>query len=542
MRIPLDSNSSTPLYKQIHLFLQKQIESGALAPETRLPASRELAASLGVTRLTVSNAYAELEAQALVYSVQGSGIYVARSPVLLPISDRNIAVGSLPLWQQEVLERPWTSVSQELDRMIASVSHPNLISFAEGRGDVNLLSLDDFRKSVRMVLCRDGSAAMGYGDPAGYPPLRARLAQILTSQGVPTHPDDVLITSGAMQALSLVAHLLLRPGDAVLVENPTHTGFIDLCRQMNVELLPVSVDENGMQVNQIEEILRSIRPRLIYTIPNFQNPTGTCLTGDRRRQLVALAERYSVPILENDFVGDLRYEGTAQPALKALDAGGGVIHVGTFSKMLSPGLRVGYLVIAGLARQRLLACKRVNDVATSSLMQRALETYITVGRYEACLRRARAVYGQRRDAMLTALTRYMPTGTRWFTPQGGLFIWLLLPEGLSANQLFPIAGEEGVIYAPGSFSFPQDGPEFYLRLNFAIQPADVIEEGVRRLGRVVERCLESKQNKRAPNHRRTRALIEGKISAERKSEKAKRSCRTSKNIPPKRSNDVQGIN
>ncbi len=499
MRIPLDRDGPVPLYRQIQQFLREQIRSGGLLPETRLPASRKLASSLGVNRITVSNAYAELEAEGLVYGRRGSGTFVAPPLVALPESEGDrISTSDWPLWQQELLSRTWLLAQRELDRLKESISRPDLISLAAGLGDSGLFPADDFRKALQVVLGRDGTEALGYGDPTGYPALRAKIAHVLTSQGIPTHPDHVLITSGSQQALALVAQLLLRPGDVVLVESPTYSGAIDLFRSLDVRLLGVPLDEQGMQVEQVEETLRSGRPRLIYTIPTFHNPTGTCMSGHRRRQLVALADRYNVPILEDDFVGDLRYEGRAQPALKALDPGGRVIYTSTFSKMLMPGLRVGFLVASGPVYERLLACKRVTDLATSDLMQRALEAYITVGRYQAHLRRACQIYRRRRDAMLEALSRHLPPGVRCLPPQGGLFVWLQLSGGLSANELYPVAAQEGVTFAPGSLFFPAERPQPYLRLNFAMHPPDVIEEGIRRLGRALARLLAQRRNEAAP--------------------------------------------
>jgi GntR family transcriptional regulator/MocR family aminotransferase len=342
---------------------------------------------------------------------------------------------------------------------------------------------------LQLVLRRDGVEALGYGERAGYLPLRQTIAQLLTNQGISTHPDHVLITSGSQQAISLVARLLLRPGDTVLVESPTYMSAIDLFRSMDVRLCNVPLDDQGMQVDRVEELLNICQPKLIYTMPNFQNPTGVCMSNTRRRQLIALVDRYQVPIVEDEYVGDLRYEGHAQPALKTLDPGGHVIYVSTFSKMLMPGLRVGYLVAAGPVYDRLLASKHTTDLATSNLVQRALEAYITVGRYEAHLRKACQLYRQRRDVMLEALKEFAPAGTRWLSPQGGLFVWLQLPADLEADQLYPVAAAEGVTFMPGSVFYPGERCQACMRLNFAVHSPDVIEEGIRRLGRAIERGL-----------------------------------------------------
>ena len=261
-------------------------------------------------------------------------------------------------------------MQEELDRLVGAAERSaGTISLARGQGDSRLFPAERFRRVLQAVARRDGAEALDYGDGAGYAPLRATIAHILAAQGVPAQAGDILITGGSQQALSLIARLLLRAGDVVLVENPTYSGAIDLFRSLDVRLLGIPVDEQGMRVERAEEALRSAHPRLIYTIPNFQNPTGACLSGARRRQLVALADRYSVPILEDDLVGDLRYDGRDLPALKALDPGGRVIYVGTFSKMLMPGLRIGFLAAAGPVYGQLLAHKRTDDLATTNLIQ-----------------------------------------------------------------------------------------------------------------------------------------------------------------------------
>ncbi len=507
MRIPLDRNSPQPLYQQIKGFIQEQIQSGHLPPETRLPSSRSLAASLDVSRITVANAYAELEAEGLIYSQPGSGTFVAL-PLPPPPHDRKdtISGNDWPLWQQELLSHTWMPSRRKLTRLAASPPRPDLISFAQGMGGSDRYPVDDLRKALGEVLRRDGADALGYSDAAGYAPLRTTIADILNSQGIPTHPDEVLITSGSQQALALTAQVLLRPGDVVLVESPTFHGAIDLFRSLDVRLLGVPMDEGGMQVERVEDALRANRPRLIYTIPTFHNPTGTCLNSLRRRALLALADRYNVPILEDDFVGDLCYEDRAQPALKTLDPGGRVIYTSTFSKILLPALRVGFLVASGPVLGQLMAHKQTIDLG-SDLMQRALEAYITVGRYRSYLRRTCQEFRRRRDVMLAALSRYLPPETRWLKPKGGLFIWLHLPGGITAEELYPLAREEGVTFLPGSVCFPGERPQPYLRINFTVHPPDVIEEGVRRLGRAIARCLADRHEDGIPSP--VQALAEG---------------------------------
>ncbi|MDP2872070.1 MAG: PLP-dependent aminotransferase family protein, partial [Bacillota bacterium] len=234
------------------------------------------------------------------------------------------------------------------------------------------------------------------------------------------------------------------------------------------------------------------KPKLIYTMPTFHNPTGATMSGPRRADLVALAGRHGVPILEDDYAGDLRYEGRAHPSLKAIDPGGRVINTGTFAKMLMPGLRIGFLVAEGPVYQHLAGLKRAHDLATANLVQRALEAYLTVGLYQEHLERSRRTYRKRRDAMLGAIKEHLPAGTRATAPQGGLFVWVRLPEGLSATELLPQACAAGVAFMPGTaFCAEAAEGEQYVRLNFASQAEREIVEGVRRLGVAVARKLAS---------------------------------------------------
>ncbi len=487
MRIPLDRQNSQPLYEQIETYLRQGILSGSLPPNTRLPACRELARDLGVNRITVENAYSNLEADGLVFSRVGSGTYVL-SPNPLPPVQKSSPEAPWPLWQQDLQARNIRPKVGMADEMLRQAGHAHPISFANGISDSRQFPAEDFRKVLQNVMRRDGKDALEYGDRAGYGPLRESIAHILASEGLQVQADNILITAGSQQAIALVAQVLLKPEDVILVENPTYSSAADLFNRLGFRVVGIPMDGQGMQVEKLEKLLQQYHPRLIYTIPNFHNPTGTCLTSTRRRELIVLSDRYNVPILEDDFVGDLRYEGRAQPALKSLDPGGQVIYVSTFSKMLMPGIRVGFLATDGPVYDSLLNFKRLSDVATSNLIQRGLEAYVTVGRYQAYLRKSIQIFRKRRDAMVEAIEKYLPEGVKYEPPQGGLFLWLRLPEGMSADELLSLAVEEGVSFAPGSHFFLEEGAgRGWMRLNFVSQPAEEIEEGMKRLGRVIRK-------------------------------------------------------
>lgn len=490
MRIPINKDSPTPLYRQIQQFITGQIDDGVLLPGMQLPSNRELAKSLGVSRIVVANAYAELESQGMAYGKRGSGTFIA--PLYITDSKGNKKSPSTvdwPLWQQELLSHAWQASHQELDKLLAQAAQPGLISFAERNKSDPLWPINDLRKALQAALRQEHEViGLGHQNLAGFYPLRETIAQILTTEGIPTHPDHVMINSGSQQALNLVVRVLLKPGDVVLVESPTYNVAIDLFRSMEVRLLGIPVDEQGMQVDLIEPQLQSSRVKLIYTMPTFHNPTGACMSGNRRRQLIALADRYNIPILEDDYIGNMRYEGRAEPALKALDPGGRVIYAGTFSKLLMPSLRIGYLVASGPIFSRLLAQKYVSDLVTSDLLQHALREFINVGRYHVHLRRVCQAYHQRRDAMIEALIKFLPQ-TRWVSPKGGGYIWLQLPDDLSSDKFFQYAAREGVTFVPGSFFYPGQRTQSFLRLNYAVNEPAAIQEGIQRLGIAFQKFL-----------------------------------------------------
>ena len=517
MRIPIDRGSRVPVYRQIAGRLRQDIESGALPARARLPATRALAEELGVSRITVVTAYAELEDRGLVAAREGSGTYVAAGAAE-PGRAGPAAEPSWPRWQRELGPNPPPTPAPVGPRteppggpgsglplggpgpglppggpgsMLPpggpGPGPPGTLAFT-GAGDPRLYPVAALARTIREVLHSDGPAALEYGgDPAGHRPLRETIVEVLASQGLRTSAAQVLVTTGSQQGLALAAQVLLRPGDAVVVEEPTYNLALDLFRAGGQRIVPVPVDRAGMQVDRLEPLLRTHHPRLLYTVPHFQNPSGATLSGPRRTQLLALADRYDVPVVEDDYVGDLRYEGRSPPALKALDTSGQVIYLGTFSKLLMPGVRVGYLVADGPVLDRLAEHKRVQDVMTAPLMQRVLHRYVTVGRYQAHLRRTTRHYRRRRDALMAALRDQLPQVSAP-TPAGGLFAWLTLPDGVSARVLHEHARAAGVEVAPGGWFFadPAAGDR-HLRLNFVVLTPDEIVEGVRRLATALDR-------------------------------------------------------
>jgi GntR family transcriptional regulator/MocR family aminotransferase len=498
MNIDLRRESTNPLYLQIKEQLQGRIEGGALLPGTRLPATRTLATDLGVSRVTVVNAYAELEAEGWVRAHVGRGTFVSDP------RRREQAVRETPYdWASTLLGPGGVSASSMLADMLDLARHPDLISFAMGAPATDLLPVRDFREAINRVLRRDGGDALQYDEAAGYEPLRTAITRMLAGEGNRPSVRDIVITSGSQQGLDLATRVLTAPGDLVITGSPTYLGALDVFRSNGVEVIGVPVDEDGLRVDVLEDVVLSRAPRFIYTIPDFHNPTGVTLRLDRRRRLLRLARRYDIPILEDGVCSELRYEGSSVPSLRALDGGEHVIAVNSFSKFLLPGIRVGYMVVPQRLRERLIRGKQAADLFTSSLMQRALAEYLDSGRLGDHLDTIRRAYRRRRDAMLAGLARHMPAGTQWTCPQGGLCLWMRLPESISAGELYLIAIDHGVAFALGSVFFPKDPDPSSLRLNFAAHPSARIEEGLARLGRAVREHLTGSVDGRARQRSRT---------------------------------------
>ncbi|MBE0697628.1 MAG: PLP-dependent aminotransferase family protein [Anaerolineaceae bacterium] len=495
MEISLDRESETPLYQQIQDYLTRLILDGTLAANTRLPATRQLATDLGVNRITVSNAYDELEAAGLVYVQSGRGTYVSSlNPQEHPAEKTGLKNGKTEpgprvLWQDALAARIHPGADTQWSELLKLAHEPGVISFAGGVPDVETFPVDDFRSAMQTVFKRDGQAAMTYGAAQGYAPLRNAIAVFLREQGIAAEADQILITSGSQQALSLVAMALLQAGDTVIVESPTYANAIQLFQWLRVKVLGVPIDEEGIRVDLLEHLLKNQTAQLIYTIPTFHNPSGTTMSGRRRRALLALAGRYSLPIAEDDYIGGLQYEGPHEPSLKAMDPGGNVIHISTYSKMLMPGPRIGFVLTENPLLERLIDLKHQIDIGASDLIQRTLEAYIGDGRWRAHTRRVSRIYHQRRDAMVAALKEYFPPQAQWGVPKGGFFLWVRLPESISIRDVYQAAIENGVAFAPGPMFFPGEPAYPAFRLSFSQRTEEQIREGIRRLGKVLYEAL-----------------------------------------------------
>ncbi|HKW25741.1 MAG TPA: PLP-dependent aminotransferase family protein [Terriglobales bacterium] len=399
-------------------------------------------------------------------------------------------------WAHRFAQRTKSVKSSTIRELLKLTQRPEVISFAGGLPAPDVFPVERFETACHRVLVSQGPMAMQYSASEGYTPLREYLAQKMAKYGIIAGPENVLITSGSQQALDLIGKLLINPGDRILVEAPTYLGALQAFNVYGAEYVSVPVDHDGLRTGELEEALRS-GPKFMYVLPNFQNPGGVTLCEPRRHELVLLADKYGIPIIEDDPYGQLRFEGEHLPPLLVLDRDnlrrddgklGNVIYLSTFSKTLAPGIRLGWIVAPPDVISKLVQFKQGTDLHTSTFDQMVAYEVVHDGFLDEHVKNIRAVYRERRDVMLAALTEYFPPEVTWTHPQGGLFLWVTLPEGLDMEHLFQAALRENVAFVPGDCFYPGgDEGRRHMRLNFSHSNPQQIREGIRRLGLAVAR-------------------------------------------------------
>ncbi|KKM12773.1 hypothetical protein SY88_01435 [Clostridiales bacterium PH28_bin88] len=479
MLITIERACSTPVYLQIRNQIREMIMSGALPAGFRLPPERKLAEMLGVNRSTVINAYRELEADALIESHVGRGTTVKpRVPTALPAETPRV---NPVAWRQFFSEEAGRIREPLLRDLIELANRENVISFAAGIPAPELYPVEALREIQDELLEHHGLTTLQHCPTEGHYPLRETISRLLESRGITAPPEEVLILSGSQQGLDLAARVFLDPGDVIVVEEPSFFLALQVFRASGARVMGVPVDEDGMRLDVLEPVLARYRPKLIYTLPTFQNPTGVTMGLERRRQLLDLAYRYQVPILEDDPYGELRYEGNPLPPLKALDRFGYVIYLSTFSKVLFPGLRVGWLAAPRPVVRQFALTKQLVDLHSNNPSQWLLDRFFRRGVFDRHLQAVRGEYLHRRDTMLEALEQEGPPGFSWSRPEGGLYLWCRLPENLTSSRLLARAADRRVAFVPGEAFYPGGQRQHFIRLNFTFPPPDRIREGVKRL-------------------------------------------------------------
>jgi 2-aminoadipate transaminase len=366
---------------------------------------------------------------------------------------------------------------------------PDVISFAGGLPAPELFPVAALAQAHAEVFAEEGAQACQYSTTEGWMPLREWVASRMLGRGISSAaPGRVLITSGSQQGIDLVAKIFLDPGDSVIVEDPCYLAALQVFGGFEARLVSVGSDDDGMRVDEVERALAAARhlPKFIYIVSQFHNPKGTTLTLERRKGLLEIARRYGVPIVEDDPYCELRYRGAPLAPLAAMDTDGLVIYLSTFSKTLSPGMRIGWTHSSAEIFRALVRAKQAADLHTNTIQQRAAARLLATFDFDAHVQRIRTVYGERRDVMLAALTEYFPVECCWTRPDGGLFLWVELPAEVSAEELFDKAIQECVAFVPGAPFFVAEPRQNFMRLNFSNSPPKLIHEGIRRLGNLLK--------------------------------------------------------
>jgi 2-aminoadipate transaminase len=506
LSVQLDRTSPMPLARQIQAQIERLIREGWLAAGVKLPATRELAQALDVNRTTVALAYEELVAAGLARAHVGQGTFVAGAPAGGPQRAPS-AAARVPLDWSRLFSRSAHIASSGVERRpaFAGSARP-LISFAEGTPDSGLFPTDAFRRVLNQVVRTEGAALLQYppgGD--GYPPLRAYLATYLLRVGVEARADDILVVNGSQQGFDLIARTFIDPGDVVAMEQPTYPRAIDVFRAAGAQLVPVPWNQEGPSAEALDQVLARHRPKFFYCQPTAHNPTGLTMTPEAARRVLDVAARHHVPVVEDGFDGSLYYGQRRPLPLRAIDRDGLVLYIGTFSKVLFPGLRLGWLVAPPPVVERLRAAKQLADLGTSPLIQAAVHRFCERRLLDRHVARIAQEYDRRRAALLEALGRHMPEGVSWTEPRGGFSLLVTLPMGCDAVALLPRALRRGVRFTPGGRFFAGGGGERTARLSFSSVPVRRIDEGVRRLADAVADWRRSKSP--VPAHETVGALV-----------------------------------
>jgi 2-aminoadipate transaminase len=405
-------------------------------------------------------------------------------------------------WEYRYAHRTQKMGSSVIRELLKFTEQPDIISFAGGLPAPEVFPLKEFQDACNQVLTDHGAHALQYGTTEGYLPLREMIARHNSRYSVRVTAENIMITSGSQQALDFIGRLFINRGDYIVVESPTYLGALQAWNAYGAQYISVPSDENGMIMDYLEEALR-IGPKFIYILPNFQNPSGSTLSLERRKRLVLLADQYGVPIVEDDPYGQLRFDSDHIPSVASLDSSyrnedsgeytGNVIYLSTFSKLLAPGLRLAWVIAPPKVIRKLVMTKQAADLHTSTFNQYVAYEVAKGGFLDEHVKIIRATYKERRDVMIEMMEEMFPAGVTWSKPLGGMFLWGVLPEHIDAAEVLKVAVERKVAFVPGASFHPNGGGQNTMRLNFSFSKPEVIREGITRLGLTLKEALASQE-------------------------------------------------
>jgi 2-aminoadipate transaminase len=385
--------------------------------------------------------------------------------------------------------------SSAMRDLMAVTARPEVISLAGGLPDTSTFPAQTFAAQMTRIAQESAAEALQYGPTEGFEETVDCIAQVMAAEGMLPDPEDVIVTTGGQQAIDLICKTLIDPGDAVICEAPTYPGAVPVFCSYQADTIQIECDEDGMRIDELEAALERLdgegrRPKLVYSVPSFQNPAGVTMSLQRRRRLVELAQQRELLVVEDNPYGLLRFGGEALPPLYQLDGGDFVIYIGTFSKILSPGIRLGWMVAPPPVMEKVVLGKQASDLCTSTLTQYFVREYFEEGRWREYITSLVEIYRGRRDAMVAALREHFPAEATWTEPEGGLFIWATLPEYIDTQDLLAKALRADVAFVPGRAAYVDGRGQSSMRLNFSGAGEDEIREGIRRIGKVVGEQVE----------------------------------------------------
>ena len=489
--LKINRTSGVPAYKQVCDQIVALTDESALLPGDRLPATRALGASIGLHRSSVVRAYNELRALGYLESRPGSYSTI-RQRQRLPTS----RTGNIDREADKLID--WDAVAQPCVRRlsnndkVATLNRDDLIDFDRLCADPALAPHDELRRCLKTELIKTGGTALDYADPSGWLPLREVIAKRMCNHGIKVSTEEVLITSGAQQALDLVLRYLTSPGDRIVVEAPTYGMLHSLLKLHEVEPVEVPLLNDGMDLDSLQRVLQITPqpPKFVFSMPNFHNPTGITTSQQHRERLLALCEAYRIPLLEDGFEEEMKYFGQAVLPVKSMDSGGIVLYVGTFSKVVFPGLRIGWICAPRGAVEKLHDIKHAACISGNTLAQAAAARFCRSGKFDAYLRRMHRIYRRRMQVLLKGLKRHMPGGVQWTSPGGGYTVWLCLPDlAMPEDELLDKIKRGGLLIGPGHHYFANPPASTHFRLSIACVDERKIETGCRLLGEVLEDAI-----------------------------------------------------
>ncbi|TYQ14856.1 UNVERIFIED_CONTAM: DNA-binding transcriptional MocR family regulator [Acetivibrio alkalicellulosi] len=488
MIIKIDRNTKTPIYIQIRNQIRSMIFDGQLPAGFILPPERKLADSLGINRSTVLNAYRELKADGLVDSHVGKGTIVQSH--LTEVS-KGGGVINPPQWRQFFSQMAERSTMPLLRELLETANREDIISFAAG---ISGLEMDPIETLVGMetdLINQPSHFALKHTPTEGFLSLRENIALLMEKRGVSCSIEEIMVLSGSQQGIDLAARVFIDPGDVIIVEEPSFFSALQIFQSVGARVMGVPVDENGMQIDILEQVLQRYRPKFIYTMPTYQNPSGVSMSLERRKALIELAYKRKVLILEDDPYGELRFEGNRLPPLKEIDKYGHVIYLSTFSKILFPGIRIGWMVAPKPVINQFAMAKQMADLHANSISQWIVDRFLSSGSLDQHIKKICTEYEIRRDLMLESLMNNPIEGLKWNKPLGGFYLWCKLPERTPYSALLVKAAQNGVVYVPGTAFYLGGREEEYIRLNYTYPPRESIKLGVDKLKKSISETLDS---------------------------------------------------